>query len=244
MSVMYGIHAVLEALKAYPGKIERICIERGNKNPRIRELVEQARVAHLRVSFEDRAWLDRKADGERHQGVLCYAAEVSTFDSEDILRDAKSPGLLIVLDGIEDPHNVGAILRSAEAADADGVFFSRHRSSSLSPTVVKASAGAAAHIKMSRVSNIAGLIDRIKEKGYWVAGLDGAADRPVWEADLTVPVTLVLGSEGKGLHKLVRQKCDFLLSLPILGKVDSYNVSVAAGIALYEVLRQRNLVSG
>ncbi len=239
MAVLHGIHAVLEALKAHPDKIERICIEKGNKSPRIREVVELARARHVRLSFEDRSWLDRKTADARHQGVLCYVSEIASLDSEEILEQAKSPGLLVILDGIEDPQNVGAILRSAEAADADGVFLPRHRSSSLSPTVVKASAGAASHMKLSRVSNIANLIELLKKRGYWVAGLDASSDQPVWNADLNVPLALVLGGEGRGLHRLVKEKCDFLLSLPIQGNVGSYNVSVAAGIALYEVLRQR-----
>ena len=239
MAVLHGIHAALEALKAHPGKIERICIERGSKNPRIREMVELARACRVRVSFEERSWLDRKAGVARHQGVLCYAAEITVLDCDEILKQAKSPGLLIVLDGVEDPQNVGAILRSAEAADADGVFLPRHHSTSLSPAVVKASAGAALHVKLSRVSNIANLIELLRKRGYWVAGLEASSAQHVWEADLTVPLALVLGGEGSGLHRLVKEKCDFLLSLPIQGNVGSYNVSVAAGIALYEVLRQR-----
>jgi len=244
MAVLYGIHAVAEVLKAGPEKIERICVEKGNKNARVREIVDLARTRNIRVSMEERAWIDRKAAGARHQGVLCYVAEMPTFDTEEILAQAKSPGLMIVLDGIEDPRNMGAILRSAEAADADGVFLPRRRSSSLSPTVVKASAGAAAHVKIARISNTAGIIDLLKKNGFWVAGLDASAAKFVWEADLTVPLALVLGGEGRGLHSLVKKKCDFLLSLPIKGSVDSYNASVAAGIALYEVLRQRMKVVG
>jgi len=224
------------------GEVVRMAIQHragGNKSPRIREVVELARARHVRLSFEDRSWLDRKTADPRHQGVLCYVSEIASLDSEEILEQAKSPGLLVILDGIEDPQNVGAILRSAEAADADGVFLPRHRSSSLSPTVVKASAGAASHMKLSRVSNIANLIELLKKRGYWVAGLDASSDQPVWKADLNVPLALVLGGEGRGLHRLVKEKCDFLLSLPIQGNVGSYNVSVAAGIALYEVLRQR-----
>lgn len=239
MPLLHGIHAVTEALKAYPEKIERICVERGQKNPRIQALVDLARQHGVRIAFENRSWMDRKAEGARHQGVLCYAAAIDTCDSEDILDHAKSPGLLVVMDGIEDPHNLGAVLRSAEAAGADGVVLPKHRSANLSATVVKASAGAASHIKVARVPNIAQLIESLKKKGYWVAGLDAGADKPVWDADFTVPTALILGSEGSGLHRLVRERCDFLFSLPILGKVGSYNVSVAAGMALYEVLRQR-----
>jgi 23S rRNA (guanosine2251-2'-O)-methyltransferase len=240
MALLYGIHAVAEALKADPAKIERICIEKGSRNARIREIADLARSKHIRISFEERAWLDRKAEGDRHQGVLCYAAEIRTLDVEQILAEAKHPGLIIVLDGVEDPHNAGAILRSAEAADADGVLLPRRRSSSLSPTVVKASAGAASHVRIARISNIAAAIDLLKKRGFWVAGLDGAAPASIWEVDLTVPLALVLGGEGQGLHSLVKRKCDFLLSLPIRGNVGSYNVSVAAGMALYEVLRQRS----
>jgi 23S rRNA (guanosine2251-2'-O)-methyltransferase len=239
MSIIFGIHAVAEALKADPEKIERICIERGQKNPRIQEIVEQARQKHVRLSFEERTWLDRKAEGGRHQGILCYSAEMAALTEEDILEQAKSPGLLIILDGIEDPHNLGAILRSAEAAGADGVFLPRHRSAGLSASVVKASAGAASHIKLARSPNIAQLIESLKKKNFWTVGLDAGSSQSIWECDLTVPTALVLGNEGSGLHRLVREKCDFLVSLPIYGKVESYNVSVAAGMALYEVLRQR-----
>ncbi len=241
MSLVHGIHAVAEAVKANPDKVERICIERGNTNPRIQNIIELARRHRIRISFEERSWLDRKTEGSRHQGILCYAAEMATFESEEILSQAKSPGLLLVLDGIEDPHNVGAILRSAEAASADGIFIPRHRSSSLSAVVVHASAGAACHVKVARIPNVPQLLESLKKKGFWIAGLDVGSDKPIWDMDLTVPIALVLGSEGRGLHRLVKQKCDVLISLPICGNVGSYNVSVAAGIALYEVLRQRKL---
>ncbi len=239
MSVLYGINAVTEALKAFPEKIERICVERGQKNPRIREIVDLARANHVRISFEERSWLDRKAEGARHQGVLCFAAEMSTLAAEDIVEQAKSPGLLVLLDGVEDPHNLGAILRSAEAAGADGVILPQHRSAALSATVVKASAGAASHIKLARVTNLAQFIESVKKKGFWVAGLDAGSEKNIWEVDLTTPTVLIFGSEGSGLHRLVKEKCDYVVSLPIRGRVSSYNVSVAAGIALYEVIRQR-----
>jgi 23S rRNA (guanosine2251-2'-O)-methyltransferase len=243
MSILYGINAVAEAIKASPERIERICVERGQKNPRIQEIVASAREKHVRLSFEDRSWMDRKAEGARHQGVLCFAAEMPTLDSEDIVEQAKSPGLLVVLDGIEDPHNLGAILRSAEAAGADGVILPQHRSAALSATVVKSSAGAASHLKVARTTNLAHFIESVKKKGFWVAGLDADSEKSIWDLDLTVPTVLVLGSEGSGLHRLVREKCDYVVSLPIRGVVSSYNVSVAAGIALYEVIRQRTLGS-
>jgi 23S rRNA (guanosine2251-2'-O)-methyltransferase len=240
MSVLYGINVISEALKADPARIERICVERGQKNPRLQEIIELARQNHVRISFEERSWLDRKSGGERHQGILCYIAEFATFEAEDIVARAKKPGLIVVLDGIEDPHNLGAILRSAEAADADGVFVPQHRSAGLTASVVKASAGAASHAKVARIKNVAQILEFLKKSGYWIAGFDAASDLPVWKADFTVPTALVMGNEGSGLHRLVKEKCDFLVSLPIRGNVGSYNVSVAAGIALYEVLRQRS----
>jgi 23S rRNA (guanosine2251-2'-O)-methyltransferase len=239
MPVLHGIHAVTEALRAYPEKLERICVDRGQKNPRIQAIVELARQKGVRIAFEDKSWMDRKTEGIRHQGVLCYVAAMDTYASEDILEQAKSPGLLVVLDGIEDPHNLGAVLRSAEAAGVDGVFLPKHRSANLTATVVKASAGAASHVKVARVSNIAQLIESLKKKGYWVAGLEADADKLIWDADLTVPTAFILGNEGSGLHRLVRERCDFVFSLPLFGKVGSYNVSVAAGMALYEAVRQR-----
>ena len=240
MAVVHGIHAVLEALRAGAGRIEKICIVRGQKGPRLQEIIDLGRQAHIPISFEERSWLDRKAVGARHQGVLCYLAEAATFTPEEVLEQASSPGLVLVLDGIEDPHNLGAILRSAEASGADAVFLPMRRSAGLSAAVIQTSAGAASHVRVSRVANTARLIELLKQNGYWIAGLDAAAERRLWEADFTVATALVLGSEGTGLHRLVREKCDFLLSIPLRGKVSSHNVSVAAGIALYEVLRQRS----
>jgi 23S rRNA (guanosine2251-2'-O)-methyltransferase len=164
-----------------------------------------------------------------------------TADVEEILAQAASPGLVLLLDGIEDPHNLGAILRSAEVAGADGVFVPQRRSAGLSGAVVRASSGAASHIKVAKTGNTSQLIDRLKKSGYWVAGLDADVPHPIWEADFTVPIALVFGGEGSGLHRLVKEKCDFLVSIPVLGNVSTYNVSVVAGIALYEVLRQRIL---
>ncbi|MDR0311011.1 MAG: 23S rRNA (guanosine(2251)-2'-O)-methyltransferase RlmB [Acidobacteriota bacterium] len=244
MSVIYGINAAVEAVRAHPERIERISVERGLRNPRVGEIILEARQKRVRVSFEERAWLDRKADGERHQGIICHIAEADTLDAEEVLAGAKSPGLLAVLDGIEDPHNLGAIIRSAEASGLDGVFIPKNRSAGLSPSVVKASAGAAAHAKIARIGNTAQFIESLKKKGYWIFGLEAGAGKTIWEADLTVPAAFVLGGEGKGIHRLVKEKCDFLVSLPIYGNVSSFNVSVAAGIAFYEALRQRGLAKG
>jgi 23S rRNA (guanosine2251-2'-O)-methyltransferase len=237
MSIAYGINAVLEALHA--GRVEKVCVERGQRNPRIREIADLCRHKGIPVSVEEKAWLDRKSAGERHQGALCYVAEMPALGVEEIIAGAGSPGLLLVLDGIEDPHNLGAIMRSAEVAGADGVFIPQRRSAPLSTTAVRASAGASAHIKVARSGNTARLIEQLKSAGYWIAGIDAASDTPLWQVDLTGPMVLIMGGEGRGLHRLIKEKCDFLASIPMRGKVSSYNVSVAAGIALYEVLRQR-----
>jgi len=239
MSVIYGINAAAEALRAYPERIERIAVEREQRNPRVREIILEAREKRIRISFEERAWLDRKADGERHQGIICNISEADMPDADEILAGAKSPGFLAILDGIEDPHNLGAIIRSAEASGLDGIFITKNRSAGLSPAAVRASAGAAAHIKLARIVNAAQFIESLKKKGYWIIGLEADTDKPVWEADLTMPTVLVLGGEGTGIRRLVKEKCDFLVSLPIYGHVGSFNVSVAAGIAFYETLRQR-----
>ncbi len=242
MAMICGIHAVEEALKSGRGRIERICVQREQKGPRLQEIIDLSRAHHIPLSFEEKGWLDRKSEGQRHQGVLCYVAEMPTWSAEDVIAQAASPGLLIVLDGIVDPHNIGAILRSAEVAGADGVFLPLHRSAGLGAAAVRASAGAASHIKVARMGNTASLIELLKKNGYWVAGLDADYGHPIWEADFTVPTVLVLGSEGAGMHRLVREKCDFLVAIPVRGRVTSHNVSVAAGIALYEVLRQRRRI--
>ncbi len=239
MSIAYGIHAVLEAVHA--GGVEKVCVERGQKNPRILEIVTLSRDKKVPVVLEDRVWMDRKAGGQRHQGVICYIAEAPISSVEDVLAGARSPGLILVLDGIEDPHNLGAILRSAEVSGADGAFIPQRRSAQLSAVTVKASAGAIAHLKIARCVNISRTLELLKNAGYWITGFDAESGRPVWELDLKGPTALVLGSEASGLHRLVKEKCDFLASIPMRGKTNSYNVSVAAGIALYEVLRQRRV---
>jgi|WetSurMetagenome_2_1015567.scaffolds.fasta_scaffold29853_3 23S rRNA (guanosine2251-2'-O)-methyltransferase len=239
MSLVYGIHAIEEALRAEPCRIEKICLERGQRNPRLQVILSLAKEKHVPFAFEEKKWLDRKADGQRHQGVLGYLVEMALFGVEEIVKQAQSPGLLLILDGVEDPHNVGAILRSAEVAGADGVFLPQRHSPGLSSTVMKASSGAASHIKITRIPNTVQLIQSLKSKGYWVAGLEEESGQRIWDADFTVPTLLVMGNEGKGLHRLVKENCDFLVSIPIRGKVSSHNVSVAAGIVLYEVLRQR-----
>jgi 23S rRNA (guanosine2251-2'-O)-methyltransferase len=241
MALLCGIHPVLEALKAEGSRMERLCVERGNRNPRLQEIVGLARERGVPVSFEEKPWMERKAEGTRHQGVLCYMAEIVLHDAEKLVETASSPGLLLILDGIEDPQNLGGILRSAEVAGADGVFLPRWRSAGISPAVVKASAGAAAHVRIARSANLRQLLDMVTSKGYWVVGLDARGERALWEVDLTPPTALVVGSEGGGIRRLVKESCDIRASIPVRGKVSSLNAGVAAGIALYECIRQRQM---
>ena len=206
------------------------------------EIVSLAKRNGVPVRFEDRAQLDRAAGTRDHQGVVALVAARSSMSLEDVLaqKGTKSaPGLLVILDGVEDPQNLGAIIRTALAAGADGVIIPERRAAGLTEAAARASAGAVAHLPVARVKNIARTMEELKESGYWIVGLDERADRRHTEVDLAGPIALVLGGEGKGLHELVRERCDFLVSIPTTGPVGSLNVSVAAGVALFEVVRQR-----
>ncbi len=238
-----GIHAVREALGAGRA-LERIVIARGRHGERIEEIVQLARTRGIPVRFEDRSQVDHVAGTREHQGVVALAAAKPASNLEDLLRKAARPhtkkGLLVLLDGVEDPQNLGAVVRTALAAGADGVVIPERRAAGLTESVARASAGALAHLPVARVTNLVRAMEELKEAGYWLVGLEEHAEKSYTDADLTVSVGVVLGSEGKGLHELVRRRCDFLVSIPATGPVRSLNVSVAAGIVLFEAVRQRN----
>lgn len=238
MERLTGIHAVREALEAGRA-LERIVVARGRHGKRFEELVRLARAKNVPVRFEDRAQLDRLAGGRDHQGVVALAAARGAAELEDVLGAPEEPRLLVLLDGVEDPHNLGAIIRTALAAGAAAVVIPERRAAPLTDAVARASAGALAHLPVARVKNLARAMEELKEAGYWLVGLDERAETRVTEADLAGRVAIVLGSEGKGLHELVRKQCDFLVSIPTVGPVRSLNVSVAAGIVLFESVRQR-----
>jgi 23S rRNA (guanosine2251-2'-O)-methyltransferase len=195
------------------------------------------------VRFEDRAQLDRLANSKDHQGVIALAAARGAATLEDILARANGShggmGLIVLLDGVEDPHNLGAIVRTTLAAGAHGVVIPERRAAGLTDTVERASAGALSHLPVAKVTNLARTMEELKEAGYWLIGLDEGAEKSYTQADYTSPVGIVLGGEGKGLHELTRKRCDFVVSLPTVGPVKSLNVSVAAGVVLFEVVRQR-----
>ncbi len=239
MNWLTGFHAVEEALAAERA-LDRIVIARGRHGERVGAVVQSAKSRGVPVRFEDRAQLDRLAGTSEHQGIIALAAAKPAVALEDLLRTKDGRGLLVLLDGIEDPHNLGAIVRTALAAGAQGVVIPERRAAGLSDTVERASAGALAHLPVARVKNLVRAMEEMKEAGYWLVGLDERAEKNYTEVDLKGPIGIVLGREGEGLHELTRKRCDFLVSLPTTGPVRSLNVSVAAGIMLFEAVRQRS----
>jgi len=238
METLTGIHAVREAL-ASGRALERIVVARGRHGERMEELVRMARERGVPVRFEDRVRLDRMAGREEHQGVLAVAAAKRAASLEELIAGAGPDALLVLLDGIEDPRNLGAIARSALAAGAAGLVIGERRAAGLTDTASRAAAGALEHLPVARVGNMARALERLKEAGWWLVGLDERAEKAHTEQDFTGRVALVLGGEGKGLHELVRKRCDFLVAIPTVGPVRSLNVSVAAGVVLFEAVRQR-----
>ncbi len=246
MDRLTGIHAVREALEGGRA-FDRIVIVRGRQDTRVEEIVQMARARNISVRFEDRSQLDRLADSKDHQGIVGLVAPRAAGTIEEIIEAANAAsaavngekGLIVLLDGVEDPHNLGAIVRTSLAAGAHGVVIPERRAAGLTDTVARASAGALSHLPVAKVTNLARTMEELKEAGYWLVGLDEEGDRDYTEVDYRSPVGLVMGGEGRGLHELTRKRCDFVVSLPTVGPVKSLNVSVAAGVVLFEVVRQR-----
>lgn len=230
-----GVHPIREALRA--GRpLDKILIAKGASGPRIQEIVDLSRAASVPVRFETREALDRATKGASHQGVVAFGSAHSYVELDSILSDAK---LVIVLDGVEDPHNLGAIVRTAHAAGAQAVVVPERRSAPLSETVDKAAAGALEYLPVARVVNVSRALERLKESGFWIYGLDERGTELYDEAAFTVPTAIVLGGEGKGLHQNVQKHCDVLVRIPMAGAVSSLNVSVAAGVVLFEWRRRQ-----
>lgn len=242
--LLYGVNPIVEALRS--GRAPReIMVAEGARDERLRELVSLAQDRNVTLRRVAKSVLDREAGNTHHQGVIARIERPSYVDADELLESitsrAKDGGqpFVLLLDGIEDPHNLGAILRTAECAGVDGVFIPERRAAGLNETVAKASAGAVAHLQVSRVTNLSVLIRELKERNLWVIGTaaDAPTDYSAW--DWTRPAAVVLGGEGAGLHRLVREHCDALVRVPVFGKIESLNVSVTAGIILYEAVRQR-----
>jgi 23S rRNA (guanosine2251-2'-O)-methyltransferase len=237
--IVYGINPVLEALRA--GRVTELRIDAGKSSDRLRQVLDLAGEQRVRVRQVPPDVLDRDAKRGVHQGVVAEVAQVDTYSVADLVRGADAAALIVVLDGIEDPHNLGAILRTADAAGVNGVVIQSRRSAALGGAAAKASAGAVAHVKIAEVVNVARAIEELKELGVWTVGLAGEATTPYDAIDFTLPTALVLGAEGTGLRRLVRERCDHLAGIPMRGHVGSLNVSVAAGITLFEAVRQRRI---
>lgn len=238
MPVIFGINAVSEALKAR--RISRLIHVRGG-GPRVDALVSRAHELRIAVDTVDRLALDKLARGSVHQGVAADLEPLPTYTIEELVQESPGPALLVVLDGVEDPQNVGAILRSADAAGVTGVIRQARHAAPLHGATAKASAGAVSHVRIATVVNIARAIEELKELGVWSVGLDASAPEAHYAVDYTLPTAFVVGAEGEGLRRLVRERCDRLVSIPMLGQVSSLNVSVSTGIALFEAVRQRQM---
>ena len=234
--IVYGINPVIEALRA--GRVKELRVREGAAG-RVKEVLSLAGARGVRVRRVPAEVLDRESQRGVHQGVVALVHDIEDYSIDDLVRSAKGTPLLVVLDGIEDPHNVGAILRTADAAGVDGVIIQSRRAAALGGAASKASAGAVSHVRIAEVVNIARALEELKEAGVWTVGLAGDATTAYDAVDFRVPTALVLGAEGSGLRRLVRERCDFLAAIPMFGHVSSLNVSVAAGVTLFEVVRQR-----
>ncbi len=231
-----GRNAVLELLKT-DKEIDKILMQKGAEGSAGR-IFALAREKNVRVQFADGRALDRESESGRHQGVIAYVSDYAYADLEELLRPREGGRLVIVCDGVEDVHNLGSILRVAECAGADGVIIPKNKSAQVTGAVVRISEGAANHVRVARVPGVNYAVEQLQKSGYWVYGLE-ADGEDIYAADLTGDVALVVGGEDRGISPLTRKKCDKILSLPLYGKVNSLNASVALGIAAYEAVRQR-----
>jgi len=242
--VAYGIHAVRVLLTRHPQRVRRVLLAGGRDAGRLAEIRTLAQRSGVQVAAADEALLAKLAEGERHQGVVAEllprAGDPET-QLEEALEAAGATPLLLVLDGVQDPHNLGACLRSADAAGVAAVIVPRDRAAGLTPVVRKVAAGAAETVPLVSVVNLARTLRELKERGIWLTGTDDSADKSLYDVDLTGPLALVMGSEGEGMRRLTRECCDQLVSIPMGGAVESLNVSVAAGVVLFEAVRQRRV---
>lgn len=236
-----GKNPVLEALRA--GRtINKILLAKGTEAKTNQEIINLATVKGIPIQWVERKLIEQKSETKAHQGVLAFASPISYVEIEDILETAKSKQqepFILLLDRLEDPHNLGAILRTAEAAGVHGVIIPKRRGVSVNTTVTKTSAGAVEYVPIARVTNLVQAMDKLKEAGCWIVGTDQDAQEDYYQADLKGPLVVVIGNEGKGISRLVKENCDFTIKIPMVGRLNSLNASVAASIIMYEVYRQR-----
>jgi 23S rRNA (guanosine2251-2'-O)-methyltransferase len=241
MEVLYGLHPVEEAIRSGSRQLDHVTVARERRDDRLERLIELCRTAGIRVALEPRDQLTRLARTDAHQGVLAVVRERKFLGIEDLLAagEADRHRFFLALDGVEDPHNLGALLRTADGAGVDGVVLPERRSAPVTATVAKTSAGASEHVRIARVTNLVRALEQMKQKNVWVLGLDERGTPDYTEFDFRTDCVLVLGREGAGLHDLVKKTCDHLLRIPMAGQVSSLNVSVAGAIVMYEAMRQR-----
>lgn len=244
MEVLYGLHPVEEAIRSGSRRLEHVSVAKERRDERLESLIQLCRTAEVRVTFEPREQLTRLARTDAHQGVLAVVKEREFLTVEDLMAP-KSDGeyrFFLALDGIEDPHNLGALLRTADGAGVDGVILPERRAAPVTGTVAKTSAGASEHVRIARVTNLVRSLEQLKQKNVWVLGLDERGSPDYMDFDFKTDCVLVLGREGAGLHDLVKKTCDHLLRIPMHGMVSSLNVSVAGAVVMYEAMRQRRPV--
>jgi 23S rRNA (guanosine2251-2'-O)-methyltransferase len=234
VTTLAGVHPVMEALKANRA-VERVLIAKGAGGQRLKELIDTCRKAGVPVRFEERGVLDRMSRGASHQGVIAVTGEHRYAAIEDVASDAR---LLVVLDGVEDPHNLGAVIRTAHAAGASAVVIPERRAAPLTPVVTKSAAGALEHLPVARVTNVTRTLEQLKTAGFWIYGLDERGEQDYDRVNYNIPTVIVAGAEGKGLHEQVKKHCDVRLRIPMAGKIASLNVSVAVGVVLFDWRRR------
>ena len=241
--IIFGIHAVEALLKKTPDRITHVALLQDRQDKKIQSLAELAKRNHLRVEFHTRVELDRMCDNANHQGVIAFSGAAKKYaekDLESILENLKEPAFLLILDGVQDPHNLGAIIRSADAAGVHAVIAPKDKAVGITGTVSKVACGAAETMPFIQVTNLARTLEMLKEKNIWIYGAAGEAETSLYQTKLKGSVAIVLGAEGDGLRRLTRDLCDFLVKIPMHGSVSSLNVSVASGVFMFEVVRQRN----
>lgn len=240
--MLIGIHPVESALDSYPAQLRLLSTAEESRNPRVRKLEQRAKGLGLRIESRPRAQLDRLAAGQRHQDVIAEFEPDNLYGEKDldaVLDTLKEPPLLLVLDGVQDPHNLGACLRTADAAGVGLVIMPKDGSAGLTPVARRSAAGAAEVIPVLAATNLARVLRRLKERGIWLAGTADQSEQDIYQADLRGPLALVMGSEGKGMRRLTAELCDYRVRIPMQGTVSSLNVSVATAVCLYEINRQR-----
>jgi 23S rRNA (guanosine2251-2'-O)-methyltransferase len=243
-SKLFGLHSVQAALNYTPNKINKIWIDRQRQDKRLSQLLDELASLGIEPEKTDRKKLDRLSEGSHHQGIVAEVelpAELTESELKTAVENLAAIPLFLVLDNVQDPHNLGACLRSADATGVHGVIITKDNAAGITPTVCKVASGAAETVPVYQVTNLSRTLRWLKDRGIWVLGAAGESAQTPYQTDLTVPLALVVGAEGKGMRRLTREQCDILISLPMRGQVESLNLSVATGVLLYEILRQRSV---